>query len=133
LAFEDPDGGKLRALLAERYLYVFGTRATVKKWKQRQNSTKEKSKTQADQHLQGSDVTDEDEDVEITLKQPSAHPPARPTAGPARPRTPPRSSQQVDKAPLTPAERLRGKMDSATANTEVPPRNTRGNKAAQKK
>jgi hypothetical protein len=24
-------------------------------------------------------------------------------------------------------------MDSATANTEVPPRNTRGNKAAQKK
>jgi hypothetical protein len=24
-------------------------------------------------------------------------------------------------------------LDSATANTEVPPRNTRGNKAAQKK
>jgi hypothetical protein len=33
LAFEDPDGGKLRALLAECYLYIFGTRASVKKWK----------------------------------------------------------------------------------------------------
>jgi hypothetical protein len=28
VAFEDPDGGKLRALLAERYLYIYGTSIT---------------------------------------------------------------------------------------------------------
>jgi hypothetical protein len=35
VAFEDPDGGKAKALLAERYLYAFGTRVSVKRWKQR--------------------------------------------------------------------------------------------------
>ena len=32
-AFEDPDGTKLKSLLAEHYLYSFGHRAQVKKWK----------------------------------------------------------------------------------------------------
>jgi len=27
VAFEDPDGSKLKTLLAERYLYLFGNRA----------------------------------------------------------------------------------------------------------
>jgi hypothetical protein len=31
VAFEDPDGSKLRTMLAERQLYIFGTRVTVKK------------------------------------------------------------------------------------------------------
>jgi hypothetical protein len=132
LAFEDPDGGKLRALLAERYLYIFGTRASVKKWKQRQNNTKDKAKVQADQHSQGSEVSDDEEDVEININLPPAHPPAKPTAVPPGPNTPSRASQQVTKAPSTPAERLRASLDSVKANTEAP-RNTRGNKAAQKK
>jgi hypothetical protein len=33
VAFEDQDRTKLKALLAEHYLYCFGTRGTVKKWK----------------------------------------------------------------------------------------------------
>ena len=68
VAFEDPDGSKLKTLLAERYLYAFGIRATVKKWKYRQKINKEASKKQADQHDQGSEATtDDEEDVEISL------------------------------------------------------------------
>ena len=43
LGFHHPDGTKLKALLADRYLYAFGTRITVKKWKHRQKSPKDKS------------------------------------------------------------------------------------------
>jgi hypothetical protein len=35
VAFEDPDGSKAKALLAAKYLYAFGSRVSVKKWKQR--------------------------------------------------------------------------------------------------
>jgi hypothetical protein len=35
MAFEDPDGSKARALLGAKHLYAFGTRATLRKWKQR--------------------------------------------------------------------------------------------------
>jgi len=35
VAFEDPDGERLKSLLAAQYLFAFGTRATAKKWKQR--------------------------------------------------------------------------------------------------
>jgi hypothetical protein len=35
VAFEDPLGANLKSLLADRHLFAFGTRATVKKWKQR--------------------------------------------------------------------------------------------------
>jgi hypothetical protein len=34
VAFEDPDGSKLKTLLAECYLYIHGYRATICKWKQ---------------------------------------------------------------------------------------------------
>jgi len=44
LSFEDPNGSKLKALLTERYLYDFGTRATVKKWKHHQHVLKDSSK-----------------------------------------------------------------------------------------
>jgi hypothetical protein len=43
VAFEDPDGANLKALLAGRYLYLFGNRVTVKKWEQRHNVSKEAS------------------------------------------------------------------------------------------
>ena len=35
MAFEDLDGSKARALLGAKHLYAFGTRATLRKWKQR--------------------------------------------------------------------------------------------------
>jgi hypothetical protein len=35
VAFEDPDGTKARMLLGAKHLYAFGTRATLRKWKQR--------------------------------------------------------------------------------------------------
>ena len=34
-AFEDPDGSLAKKLLSEKELYIFGTSATVKKWKQK--------------------------------------------------------------------------------------------------
>jgi hypothetical protein len=40
VAFEDPDGSLLRSLLAEKYLYIHGHRATIRKWKQQQPSCK---------------------------------------------------------------------------------------------
>jgi hypothetical protein len=43
-AFEDLDGSRLKSLLAARHLYAFGTRATVKKWKQRTPQHKPTSK-----------------------------------------------------------------------------------------
>ena len=68
VAFEDPDGSKSKALLAERHLYAFGTRATVKKWKYCQTN-KETSKTSAAEHIQSGKSTDE-QDVEIHLTSP---------------------------------------------------------------
>jgi hypothetical protein len=35
MAFEDPDGTIARALLGAKHLYAFGTRAMLRKWKQR--------------------------------------------------------------------------------------------------
>jgi hypothetical protein len=87
VAFEDPDGGKLRALLAERYLYIYGTRASIKKWKQRQNKNKDNSKSQAAEQPQDGNESSNDEDIEFTLTTPSAKPPATPTANPS-PSTP---------------------------------------------
>jgi len=46
IAFEDIDGRKLQALLSERYLYCFGNRATIRKWKQRQPSRNNTTQTQ---------------------------------------------------------------------------------------
>jgi hypothetical protein len=76
VAFEDQDGTKLKALLAERYLYCFGTRGTMKKWKCRRNLTKATSAPQAAQHTQASNAQDSDEDVKTALDLP-------------KPRTPP--------------------------------------------
>jgi hypothetical protein len=69
VAFEDPDGTKLKTLLAERYLFAFGNRATVKKWKYRLKITKDTSSNNADKHDQASVVSDDEEDVELTLRE----------------------------------------------------------------
>ncbi len=91
VAFEDPDGTKLKALLADRYLYAFGTRIAVKKWKYRQKSPKDKSQKNTALHPTGrdddgeSEVNDE-EDIEITLTpMPRPRPPVQspPTSNPA--------------------------------------------------
>jgi len=67
VAFEDPDSSKLKVLLAERYLYVFGNRASVLKWKQHQKNSKGKSKSTAGKHPDASDGND-DKDIEQLLK-----------------------------------------------------------------
>ena len=60
LAFEDPDGSKLKTLLAERYLYFYGNRASVKKWKQRPNNNKDKSDPNTTKHGQGGNPGEKD-------------------------------------------------------------------------
>jgi hypothetical protein len=60
LAFENPDGSKLKALLAEHYLYIFGNRTSVKKWKQHHNNNKDKSKSNPAKHDQGNITGAED-------------------------------------------------------------------------
>jgi hypothetical protein len=64
VAFEDPSGEKLKALLAERYLFLFGNKATVKKWKYRRpaTTTKDPSPTDIIEHPQD-DEEDDDQDV----------------------------------------------------------------------
>jgi hypothetical protein len=72
VASEDPDGSKLKTMLAERCLYIFDHRATVKKWKHRRNITKGTSKENSIEYPQDVDRRD-DEDVEITIT-PAAQP-----------------------------------------------------------
>jgi len=71
-AFEDPDGSRLKSLLTARYLYAFGTRSTVKKWKQR--TTKHKLTSRSD------DIESEDED-DVENSNQSANPHPSPTSG----------------------------------------------------
>jgi len=57
VAFEDPDGRKLKVLLAKCYLYAHGNRATVLKWKYHQKNSKGKSKSTVSEHaITGKDV-----------------------------------------------------------------------------
>ena len=66
VAFEDPDGSKLKVLLAEHYLYAHGNRATVLKWKYHQKNSKGKSKSTISKHATAGDTND-DEDVDQLL------------------------------------------------------------------
>jgi hypothetical protein len=68
VAFEDPDGSKIKAMLADRYLYVFGTRATVKKWKHRPRIRKDTLQTPATQQTADGDSASEDDEVEIVTQ-----------------------------------------------------------------
>jgi hypothetical protein len=69
LAFEDLDSSKLKALLAECYLYIYGNRVSVKKWKQHQNNNKDKDKSNPAKHDQ--DNTSGAEDAVSTLLSPA--------------------------------------------------------------
>ena len=66
VAFEDPDGSKLKAMLAERYLYIYGNRASVQKWKHHQKINKDKSDSNTTKHNQGNDPNGK-EDTKATL------------------------------------------------------------------
>ena len=63
VAFEDQSGEKLKAILAERYLYLFGNRASVKKWKYRRplnSHNKETSPNDTSKHDQAGERSDKD-------------------------------------------------------------------------
>ncbi|KAF8498979.1 hypothetical protein F5888DRAFT_1802400 [Russula emetica] len=75
MAIEDPDGSKARALLGAKHLYAFGTRATLRKWKQRPTHPTPSSP-------QTSDNSDNDDDTEIAVA-PSQLPPTFTPSGPS--------------------------------------------------
>ena len=66
VAFEDPDGSKLKVLLAEHYLYALSNRASVLKWKYHQKNSKGKSKSNTSEHSSAGDTND-DEDINQLL------------------------------------------------------------------
>ena len=68
MAFEDPDSSKLKVLLAERYLYTYGNRVSVQKWKYHQKNSKDNSKSTAGQHSNVGD-SDDNKDVDHLLTQ----------------------------------------------------------------
>ena len=123
VAFEDPDGCKAKALLVERYLYIFGNRATVKKWKQRQNLTKDTANKVSTEHNQCTEEQDV-EDVERTLQ--TATPPASET-GINLSQTPPSRASTIASDPSTPLPRSSSLSNPAPPNAPV--RNTRSKKA----
>ena len=65
VAFEDPDGSKMKMLLAERYMYALGNR-TVLKWKYHPKNSKGNSKSTTRKHPNTGD-TDNDKDVDQLL------------------------------------------------------------------
>src|SRR5712691_9321025 len=96
VAFEDPDGTKVKVLLAERYLFAFGNRASVKKWKYRLTQPKHTAKTSIVKPHQDDEPTD-DEEVETMTTTPANRPTdtpqltqtSRSTRSSARTRMPP--------------------------------------------
>ena len=116
VAFEDPDGSKLKVLLAERYLYALGNRASVLKWKYHQKNPKGKSKSTASEHSSAGD-TDDDEDVnQLLTQQPISATPHSFVSAATTP--PPAVPQPLSQAPKT--------------TITIPPRSTRS-KAQGKK
>jgi hypothetical protein len=69
VAFKDPDSSKLKAILAEHYLYIHSHRASICKWKYHQPKHKEHAKEAATPHsMHGESVPDDnEEDIEIQL------------------------------------------------------------------
>ena len=73
VAFEDPDGSKLKVLLAEHYLYTLGNRVSVLKWKYHQANSKAKSKSTASKHSNVGEDND-NKDVDTLLTTPATDP-----------------------------------------------------------
>ena len=67
VVFEDLDRSKVKALLAEQYLYLFSNRATVKKWKQYYDITKETVNEGSTKHIQGTEEQ-HNKDVKLSLQ-----------------------------------------------------------------
>ncbi|KAF8495262.1 hypothetical protein F5888DRAFT_1635742 [Russula emetica] len=80
MAFEDPDESKARALLGAKHLYAFGTRATLRKWKQRPTHP-------TPSPPQTSEDSDNNDDTEIAVA-PSQLPPTFTPSGPSTSSTP---------------------------------------------
>jgi hypothetical protein len=116
VAFKDPLGANLKSLLADQHLFAFGTRATIKKWKQR--TTKHKPTSKND------DLKSEDEeDVEILTRAQT-----------------PTLARPAESPPLTPVERLsqtlgvelnRPLTPSPPQQERPPPRQTRAKKISR--
>jgi hypothetical protein len=116
LAFEDPDGSKLRALLMERYLYVHGQRATIRKWKQRQPQHKDKASKNTVTHTnddESSHSSSDEEDIAIQLH------PLPNTEDPL-----PASDSPIGLIPTATSNTAR-KSHEATARPPNPPRNAK--------
>jgi len=96
VAFEDPDGSKLKTILAECYLYACSMRASVKKWKYRQNITKDNSEHPAVTHTQDRDNNSE-EDTDHTPAQPPIQSPHTCSPTTTRATQPARSSNRKTK------------------------------------
>jgi hypothetical protein len=65
VAFEDLDGSNLETMLAEQYLYINGTRVTMKKWKHHPPNHKDNTKNPATQHTTDGDSSPEDDEEEV--------------------------------------------------------------------
>jgi hypothetical protein len=73
VVFEDPDGSKLKMMLAEHYLYIFSTRATVKRWKHHLHACKDTAKNPAAQHTTDNDSALEDNKEEVIMQLTQLH------------------------------------------------------------
>ena len=91
VAFEDLDGSKLKMLLAERYLYAYSNRCSVKKWKQQKPINKDKANSNTAAHDQGDDSPSEED----------ADPHPTPNAPPQTASAPPQSATQTRKSTRT--------------------------------
>jgi hypothetical protein len=104
VAFEDPDSSKLKSLLAGRHLFAFGTRATLRKWKQR-------TKRKTEDSPQPTESEDEETDVQILLSR-IVNSPVRPVAPSTTIKHPtannaPSTQKNEDKFPGQPNTRAR--------------------------
>jgi hypothetical protein len=75
VAFEDQDGSMLKMLLDKQYLYCFGNRASVKKWKQCQKLSKDTASQQVGQHTQGCNMQDSNDNQDIVIQLMQEPPP----------------------------------------------------------
>ena len=108
----------MKALLTERYLYAFGNRASVKKWKYRLKNNKDNSNNNADEHNQASDPSDNEEDVEITLQQPeTSHFPVT-SPGTRKIMASMASNSVSNPTVLLPATKLQSQAKAATRHSE---------------
>ena len=106
----------MKAILAEQYLYAFGNRATIKKWKYHLHKTKDTTKSSINEHSQDNALpppSDDDEDVEIILMPPAKVPAYIPQ--PAQTSCTQRKSTRLTKPPMPPM-----KYEGASCSQFIP-------------